>query len=142
MKPVEIEFQVVMSDNIKQGFLNVFDFDRMPFQPTRAFTITSVSSNSSRGHHAHKSCRQLIACIAGEIKLICTFGIEYEKKVFILNPTSPAVLIEPWVWAEQIYTTNETSSIVFCSDKYYESDYIRDYDEYKRLIRLNKFIHD
>ena len=142
MKPVEIEFQVVVSDDIKQGFMNVFDFDKMPFQPVRTFTITSVSSNTSRGHHAHKNCRQLISCIAGEIELICTFGIKHEKKTFILHPTSMSVLIEPWVWAEQIYKTNESAAIVFCSDKYFEFDYIRDYDEYKKLMRLNLLAKD
>jgi len=133
---LEIPLVAISSAENGQGTLNVFEFDTLPFNPKRLFTVSSVQSSSTRGRHAHRVCRQLIACISGEIELICIYGENYEEKIFHLTPASNAVLIEPGVWAEQTYKTSDSVAIVFCSHKYDEADYIREYEEFKRYIKI------
>ncbi len=136
MEFIEPPLNVILSAEQGQGALSVFEFDTFPFNPKRVFTVSSVQSNSTRGRHAHRVCRQLIACISGDIELVCIYGEHLKEKIFHLTPTSNAVLVEPGVWAEQTYKTPESVAIVFCSHKYDESDYIREYDEFKQYIKF------
>lgn len=103
----------------------------VPFEIKRAYWIYDVPGGESRGGHAHKSLRQLLIPVSGSFKVVLDNGVE--KKEVLLNHPWEGLLIVPGIWR----TLEDFSSGAVCmclaSDHYDESEYIRDYDEFKAI---------
>ena len=116
------------------GVLTVFpggDPDGVPFTIARVFTITGVTMGGSRGHHAHRSCTQLVACLAGGATVSVDDGCA--ERTFALSSGGTGVLIPPGLWNVITFGSPGTVVAVFCDRPYDESDYVRDRAEYLRL---------
>tara|TARA_B100000212_G_scaffold325134_1_gene286563 strand:- start:1613 stop:2032 length:420 start_codon:yes stop_codon:yes gene_type:complete len=103
----------------------------------RSFIISSDKENIIRGKHAHKDLNQFLICLRGTCKIICDDGIT--KKNFTLNRPDQVLYIPNHIWSEQNYINKSTILLVFCDDYFKESDYIRNYSDFKlfREKRLN-----
>jgi hypothetical protein len=108
------------------------DFADLPFIPKRFFTVTNSSVNATRGAHAHKSCQQILFAIYGSIELKIDDGKEVHK--ILLNSDSQAVYIPIMLWSEQTYISGNSILGVFASEPFNESEYIRSYEVYKKLL--------
>ena len=112
-----------------RGNLTVGEFpDDIPFVPKRYFLITDVPSEEVRGEHAHRVCEQFIICIRGSCHAICDDGVE--RRSYILNRQNVGLYIPPMVWSTQYRYTRDAMLLVFASEHYDPSDYIRSYDEF------------
>jgi UDP-2-acetamido-3-amino-2,3-dideoxy-glucuronate N-acetyltransferase len=100
----------------------------LPFAPKRYFVIWDVPSAHVRGGHAHKSLEQVLICLRGSCHLMVDDG-KAREEVELNDPTS-GVYLPPNVWAVQYKYTVDAMLLVLASDKYDETDYIRDYDEF------------
>lgn len=117
------------------GFLLPVQLDHTPLvQIRRVFFVKSsnVGSGNKRGFHAHKLCRQLIMCTEPSITIHYRdrFGDFYEHK---LEFVGDSLYLPNMTYAYQVYGPS-ASAMVLCDMDYDESDYIRDYDEFKRLM--------
>ena len=56
-----------------------------------------------------------------------------KRKEVFLNKPNRGILLEPMVWHEMKQIKKDTIMLVLASDVYKESDYIRDYEEFKKL---------
>jgi dTDP-4-dehydrorhamnose 3,5-epimerase-like enzyme len=115
------------------GFLSFFQSPDLGFQISRIYYIYSIKKNTKRGFHAHKSLRQFAWCPYGDI----TFNLDdgYSRKEVRLNHPFDGLLIEIGIWHEMIWNKKNSVLCVAASDYYKESDYIRDYDEFLRLVK-------
>jgi WxcM-like, C-terminal len=114
------------------GSLVVFEGGKsVPFDIRRIFTVVAKSGDK-RGDHAHKKCTQLLICISGEISVICDDGLRTQK--FTLDNMSSGLLISPWIWARQEYIKDDSVLMVICDRGYEVDDYIRNYEEFKKLL--------
>ena len=104
----------------------------LPFEPKRYFVVFDVSSREVRGEHAHRTLHQFLVCLKGECALVVDDGVMREE----LRLDSPAVgvHVEPLVWGIQYKFSSAALLLVLASDKYDPADYIRDYDEFERLV--------
>lgn len=129
--PALIGFPSFINEN---GLLCVYEGEKdIPFAVRRIFTV-SAKQGDVRGMHAHKRCKQLLVCAFGKIRVGCDVGLErYE---FELNGPSSGLLIPGGVWSFQEYLVDNSVLMVFCDHLYEESDYIRDFEEYKKHIGL------
>lgn len=107
----------------------------IPFDIKRIYYLYSLN-DEPRGFHAHKELRQVALCLNGSCDMILDDGIN--KKTFRFNSRSQGILIEPMVWHEMHNFTKDCVFLVLASDYYNESDYIRDYEQFKILINKNK----
>ncbi|EQC43451.1 WxcM-like domain-containing protein [Bacteriovorax sp. Seq25_V] len=115
-----------------RGSLTFGEFDKeIPFQVKRFFTIYDVKYGYSRGDHAHKECHQFIMCQRGSVDLVFDDG-KNRQKISLKEP-NVGIHVSPGVWTSLYNFSEGASVIVFTSEYYDESDYIRNYDDFLRF---------
>lgn len=116
-----------------RGNLSVGEFSRsVPFTPRRYFLVFDVPSGKVRGEHAHKQCHQFLVCIKGSCSVVVDDG--RHRQEILMDRPNKGVHLPPMVWGVQYKYSPDTVLLVFASDYYEADDYIRDYDEFVRLI--------
>lgn len=104
---------------IIEGNINV------PFDIRRVYYLYDIPSGAARGGHAHKELYQLIIAASGSFDVLLDDGIN--KKVVTLNRPDYGLLIVPGIWRELMEFSSGAICLVFASDIYNESDYVREY---------------
>lgn len=113
----------------ERGYLVAIESAKnLPFEIKRVYYIFGTQAGVSRGFHAHKKLRQVAVCVAGSCEMLLDDGVE--KAIFVLGDPSKAIAIEPMVWHEMHSFSSDCVMVVFADDLYYESDYIRNYEEF------------
>jgi UDP-2-acetamido-3-amino-2,3-dideoxy-glucuronate N-acetyltransferase len=105
---------------------------QLPFQPKRFFVVHDVPSRHVRGEHAHRTLHQFLVCLNGELSLVVDDGSR-RQEVRLRGP-EVGVHLPPMVWGIQYRFSPDAVLLVLASDVYDPEDYVRDYDEYKRLM--------
>jgi UDP-2-acetamido-3-amino-2,3-dideoxy-glucuronate N-acetyltransferase len=117
-----------------RGDLTVGNFPHeIPFLPKRYFMVFNVKSREIRGEHAHHKCEQFLICVSGQCRVVADDGLAREQ--FLLDSPTQGLYLPPMTWATQYKYSNDGVLLVFASDYYDPKDYIRNYDEFLRLIK-------
>ena len=103
----------------------------IPFSVKRIYYLYDIPSGSERGGHAHKDLHQLIVAISGSFDITLDDGII--KKTVRLDRPNYGLLVVPGIWRELKEFSSGAICLVLASNKYDENDYIRSYDEFKKL---------
>lgn len=112
-----------------RGDLAVGEFQKdVPFEPKRYFLVFNVPSEKTRGEHAHRKCHQFLVCIKGSCAVLVDDGLS-RSEVF-LNSPDMGIYLPPLIWGVQYKYSSDAVLLVFTSDYYDSSDYIRDYQEF------------
>ena len=109
-------------------------FIDVPFQIERVYYLYDVPGGSDRGGHAHRELEQLIVAISGSFDVTLDDGFNREK--FQLNRPYFGLMITPMIWREIDNFSSASVCMVIASRRFEESDYFRNYDEFKRGISL------
>ena len=117
----------------KSGTLvvNTIPANHTAFPVRRVFMITG-KKHRLRGDHAHKTCWQLLMIISGswQIQLETLKGSTFQDT----NPPQMEMfIIEPGTWTKLIPLSDDAQILVMCDKDYDEADYVRDYEEYKKM---------
>jgi dTDP-4-dehydrorhamnose 3,5-epimerase-like enzyme len=104
----------------------------VPFDIKRVYYIFDTRLGIARGFHAHKSLNQLAVCVTGRCRMLLDNG--REKEEVLLDSPTQGLLIEKLVWHEMREFSPGCILLVFASEHYDESDYIRDYEIFLRAI--------
>lgn len=105
---------------------------QIPFVIKRFYFITKANPLLSRGHHTHRKNIQVLFCLQGSVKMILDDG--FEKNEMVLSKPENGILLEPMVWHEMHNIKRNTILLVVCSEIYDSGDYIRDYQDFLKLI--------
>ena len=104
-----------------RGTLLPIEFDTLPFQPRRIFTIANVPAGCSRGGHGHLVGDQILTCVNGAVRVTVRFkGDEHRID---LSPRTEALLIEAGVWARQDYLADDSVLLVLSNVNYADVRY-------------------
>lgn len=116
------------------GFLSFFESKKdIPFEIKRIYYIYNVPVGTKRGGHTHRELNQLLWCPYGKINIVLDNG--EEKKEFLLDSPEKGLLVGKGIWRD-IYWLEENSVLcVAASDYLDESDYIRDYNKFLKLVK-------
>jgi len=103
----------------------------LPFQPQRVFLVYDVPSKEVRGEHAHRTLREFLICMKGTCSVALDDGTMRDE----VELGSPLVglYIPPMLWRVHYNYSADAVLLVLASDAYNADDYIRDYDDFKRL---------
>ena len=104
----------------------------IPFEIRRVFYLYDVPTGEDRGAHAHKELHQFLICLSGSFDVSLDDG--HAKKVIHLNRPWKGLHVTPMIWAAEINFDPGSVCLVMASDFYVESDYIRDYSEFRQLV--------
>lgn len=105
----------------------------IPFDIKRIYYIFGTQSNITRGLHAHLTLKQVMFCITGSCKILLDDGDKRES-VLLDSPTR-GLLVEGLVWREMNQFSSDCVLLVLANDYFDENDYIRDYNEFKKLVK-------
>lgn len=105
----------------------------LPFLPKRYFLVFDVPSREVRGEHAHRTLHQFLVCVKGSLVVVVDDGRNREE--VRLDSAQVGLYIPPMVWGVQYKYTPDALLLVLASDVYDAGDYIRDYDEYLRMVK-------
>jgi UDP-2-acetamido-3-amino-2,3-dideoxy-glucuronate N-acetyltransferase len=120
-----------------RGSLSFAEFERhIPFPAKRFFLIYDVPSRELRGEHAHKRNHQFLICIKGSVNALVDNGEEREE--FILDSPNVGIHIPPMIWGTQYKYTEDAVLLVFASHLYESEDYIRDYQDFVKAVKIAK----
>ncbi len=100
----------------------------IPFEIKRVFYIYDVPTAESRGAHAHRKLHQFLVCISGSFDVALDDG--KNKRTVHLNRPWLGLHVPPMIWASEVNFDPGSICLVFASDHYDESDYIRDYETF------------
>ena len=116
-----------------RGNLSAGDFPNdIPFVPKRYFLVFDVPSKEVRGAHAHRACEQFLICINGACNILVDDG-ETRTEVMI-DSKDVGVYLPKMTWSTQYRYSKNAVLLVFASDYYDETDYIRTYEEFVELL--------
>lgn len=104
----------------------------IPFDIKRIYYIYDTKEGISRGFHAHKNLEQIAICIKGSCRFLLDDGNHREE--IILNKPNIGLHIKGILWREMHDFSKDCVLVVIASEYYNESDYIRDYDTFKKSI--------
>ena len=107
------------------------EFNDIPFRIKRVYFMYGTREGV-RGYHAHKTLEQILVCIHGSCKIRLDNGTE--SKIIPLEKPYEGLYVPNNMWREMFDFSPEAVLVVFASELYNESDYIRDYDEFKKFI--------
>jgi UDP-2-acetamido-3-amino-2,3-dideoxy-glucuronate N-acetyltransferase len=107
----------------------------IPFEIKRLFLVYDVPSSEVRGEHAHKKLHQFLIPIHGSCSVVADDGVN--RREFLLDTPTSGLHIPPMVWAVQYKHSHGAVLLVLASDRYDSADYIREYDEFLRLLNQN-----
>tara|TARA_Y100000361_G_scaffold134189_1_gene133072 strand:+ start:163 stop:582 length:420 start_codon:yes stop_codon:yes gene_type:complete len=120
------------------GRLTPVEFHKdVPFRVKRMFYVFGVHNQNDRGKHSHYETRQLLISINGAIDVKCDDGIG-GVRTWKLDKPWKALYIPEMIWDEQIYTSSDSVLLVLANTLYDTSDYIEDYEEFRRLKSEDK----
>ncbi|SDR69320.1 FdtA/QdtA family cupin domain-containing protein [Gramella sp. MAR_2010_147] len=109
----------------------VTNFENLPFSISRVFYLYDIPGGEDRGAHAHLECHQFLIAVGG------SFDVELDdgrnKKNVSLNRPNFGLHIPPGIWAAEKNFSSGAVCLVLASHKYEENDYIRDYNEFKKI---------
>lgn len=104
----------------------------LPFKPQRVFLVYDVPSHYVRGEHAHLSCQQFLLAAHGSLSVVVDDGSN-RTEVRLSDPTV-GLYLAPMIWGVQYKFDRDSVLMVLASQPYEASDYIRDYDTFRRLV--------
>lgn len=122
---------------VNAGELSFFEgINDIPFEIKRIYYISKVPEGVRRGYHAHKELKQFLFCPYGRIQLV--LENKNGREEIELSDPSIGVIIEECTWREMLWLQKNSVLCVAASDFYKAEDYIRNYDDFKRLMAADR----
>ena len=104
----------------------------VPFEIKRVYYIFGTKQGVSRGYHAHKNLKQLAVCVTGSCRFVLDNGKQDEE--VLLDCSTKGLIIEDLTWREMHDFSPDCVLLVLASEYYDENDYIRDYNEFLKVV--------
>jgi len=122
-----------------RGSLIALESNRdIPFEIKRVFYIFGTKLGVSRGNHSHYITQQYLIAVHGKCKVTLEDG--KGKRTYDLNSPNQGLLQSSLVWGSMHDFSPDCVLMVLADQPYDDSDYIRDYDEFKKLVSRNNVL--
>ena len=105
----------------------------IPFAIQRVFYIYGSDATVIRGRHANRNSEFVLINVAGSSKVMMTDG--ENREIVELNRPMEGVYIPKMIWKEMYDFSPDSVLLVLANTHYDGAEYIRDYDEYLRILR-------
>lgn len=117
-----------------RGNLTFIEQERhIPFKISRVYWIYDVPGGEQRGGHAFKEQKEVIISLSGSFDVFLDDSTA--QKIVHLNRAYQGLFVPSMIWRRmQNFSTNAVA-YVLADCPYDEDDYMRDYEQYKILMR-------
>lgn len=130
---MKIELIPLQIHGDERGSLVALETEKnIPFIIQRVYYLFDTKNGVVRGYHAHKQLKQVAIAVRGS----CCFTLDdgHERVDIVLNNPSQGLLIESFMWREMSAFSDDCVLMVLADRKFDESDYVRDYEEFKKMV--------
>jgi hypothetical protein len=110
-------------------------FMNLPFPIKRFYYFSNLTNGAERGNHAHKELRQIILCVQGSFDL--NLATPDSSHQYSMSQSDFAVEVPKGYWRFLKNFSLDSIGLVLASESYDESDYIKDFGEYKYWFKKN-----
>lgn len=119
----------------ERGNLVVIEGEGMdiPFDIKRVFYIYGSDSTVVRGQHANRETEFLLVNVSGTSKVKVDNGEESE--IIELNKPRMGLYLSSMLWKDMYEFSKDSVLLVLASRHYDGSEYIRDYEEYLKVLK-------
>lgn len=111
-----------------RGNLAVIENNAIPFDFKRVYYLFDVPNNAHRGGHSHINQHEVLIALSGSFTVTVTDG--KDKKSILLNKPNVGLHLPTGIWRELEDFSSGAICLVFASDVFEETDYIRDFEEF------------
>lgn len=118
----------------QRGKLIVVESNKdIPFDIKRIFYIYGSDSDVVRGQHANRNSEFVFINVAGSSKVKVSDGVN--EAIIVLDKPNEGVYLPKMTWKE-MYDFSKDSVLLVLANTYYDgNEYIRDFDEYLKIIK-------
>jgi len=130
---MKIELIPLQIHGDERGSLVALETEKnIPFKIQRVYYLFDTKNGVVRGYHAHKQLKQVAIAVRGS----CCFTLDdgHERVDVVLNNPAQGLLIESFMWREMSDFSNDCVLMVLADSKFDESDYVRDYEQFKEMV--------
>lgn len=121
----------------ERGRLVVIEGEKdIPFEIKRVFYIYGSDKTVVRGQHANKNSEFVLVNVAGNSKVRVTDGIR--EHIVELNKPMQAIYIPKLIWKDMYDFSSDSVLLVLANTHYDGNEYIRNYDEYLKIMGIKK----
>ena len=104
----------------------------IPFDIKRVFYIYGSDATVVRGQHANRESEFVLVNVAGTSKVMITDGKRQE--IVELNKPMDGVYLPKMIWKDMYDFSPDSVLLVLASTHYDGKEYIRDYNEYLKIM--------
>lgn len=126
----------ILNFNIKSddrgSLIALENLKNIPFEIRRVYYIFDTKPEFDRGGHAHTNLEQVLIMIDGACEVVLDNGRRIQS--VLLNRPNSGLYIGKNIWREMKNFSYGAKLLVLASDFYNENEYIRDYDEFLRMV--------
>lgn len=105
----------------------------LPFDVKRVYYIYDTLPDVRRGFHAHRNLQQILICVSGSCKIHLDDGQDTAEVT--LDKPNEGLYISNNMWREMYDFSEGAVLLVLASEYYDEADYIRQYDDFIKMIK-------
>lgn len=105
--------------------------NQIPFEINRTYWIYDVPGGESRGGHAYRKNEEVIIALSGAFDVVVDDG--EQQKRFNLNRSYYGLYIPKGLWRTMENFSTNALALELGSEHYDKSDYVRDYEQFKKL---------
>jgi hypothetical protein len=115
-----------------EGYISIAEAqNEIPFEIKRNFWTYFTPEEVVRGRHAHYETEMVLIALAGRI-VVNTEMPDGSLDVFVLDKPDVGLYMPKLCWHTMQYSHNAVQLVV-ASTEYNEADYIRSYEDFKKL---------
>jgi hypothetical protein len=103
----------------------------VPFAIRRVYWIYDVPGGEVRGGHAYRQLDEVVISLSGSFDVVVDDG--GQKRVISLNRSYYGLLLPRMIWRHVENFSTNSVCLAVASMPYDVHDYVRDYDEFRRL---------
>ena len=107
--------------------------DDIPFEIKRIFYIYGSDHNVVRGQHANRKSEFILINVAGTSKVRVKDG-KGNEVVYSLNRPHTGIYLPRMIWKDMYDFSEDSVLLCLASTHYDASEYIRNYDEFVKII--------
>jgi hypothetical protein len=117
----------------KRGNLSFYEsLNHIPFEIKRTYWIYDVPGGQKRGGHAFKAQHEFIIALSGSFDVTLIDG--KSEKIYSLNRSYYGLYVPNMIWREMSNFSTNSLALIVSSSNYTDSDYIRDYGLFQKLV--------
>ena len=111
----------------------VEEVNHIPYKIERTYWIYDVPGGEVRGGHAYRNNQEFIIALSGSFDVILDDG--KDRQTFSLNRSYYGLYVPNGIWRQMENFSTNSLALVLASIKYSISDYIFDFDEFRKLSK-------